>query len=50
MGRGYFNKVSNIGKIIKFLVENIIRRFGVPQQLIMDNGPNFKGKDMKSLL
>ena len=34
-------------KIIVFLVENIIARFSVPQRLIMENGPNFKGKDMK---
>lgn len=34
-------------KIIKFLVENIITIFGIPQKLSMDNRPNFKGKDMK---
>jgi len=35
-------------KIIAFLIENIITRFSVPQRLIMENGPNFKGKDMKA--
>ena len=34
--------------IIAFLTKNIIIRFGVPQRLIMENGPNFKGKDMKA--
>ena len=33
--------------IIAFLIEYIITRFGVPQRLIMDNGPNLKGKDMQ---
>ena len=35
-------------KIIAFLTENIITRLGVPQRLIMENGPNFKGKIMKA--
>jgi len=35
-------------KIIALLIENIITRFGLPPRLIMDNGPNFKGKDMKA--
>jgi len=35
-------------KIIKFLIEYIITRFGVPQRLIMDNGSNLKGKDMQA--
>lgn len=34
-------------KIITFLVENIITRFGVPKRLIMENGPKFEGKYMK---
>jgi len=36
------------GKIIAFLIEYIITRFGVPKRLIMDNGPNLKGKDMQA--
>ena len=35
-------------KIIAFLIENIITRFSVPQRLIMDNGRNFKGKEIKA--
>lgn len=35
-------------KVIAFLTEYIITRFGVPQRLIMDNGQNFKGKDMQA--
>jgi len=35
-------------KIIAFLIKNIIIRFVVPQRLIMENSPNFKGKDMKA--
>lgn len=35
-------------KFITFLTKNIIIMFGIPQILIMDNGPNFKGKDMKA--
>lgn len=34
-------------KIIAFLTENIIIIFGVPQWLIMDDGPNIKGNNMK---
>ena len=34
-------------KIIAFLIENIITRFSVKQRLIMENGKNFKGKEMK---
>ena len=34
-------------KIFAFLVDNIITRFGVPQRLITDNRPSFKGKDTK---
>jgi len=34
--------------IIAFLTEYIITRFGVPQRLMMDNGPNLKGKDMQA--
>lgn len=33
-------------KIITLFTKNIITRFGVPQRLIMDNGPNFKDKEM----
>ena len=33
-------------KMIVFLTKYIITRFGVLQRLIMDNGQNFKGKDM----
>lgn len=29
------------------MIENIITRIGVQQQLIIDNGKNFKGKEMK---
>ena len=34
-------------KIIAFLTENIITIFEALQRLIMDNGANFKGKEMK---
>jgi len=40
-------KLFTQSKILAFLTKNIIVRFGVPQMLIMKNGPNFKGKDMK---
>ena len=33
-------------KIIAFLTKYIITRLGVSHRLIMDNGQNFKGKDM----
>lgn len=35
-------------KVIAFLIENIIKRFGVSQKLIMDNSQNFKAKDMQA--
>jgi len=33
--------------LINFIKEYIICRFGIPQRLIMDNGMNFIGKDIK---
>ena len=39
---------STIGsQIVEFIENYIICRFGVPNQLIMDNGKNFKNKDVK---
>ena len=35
-------------KVIAFLIKNIIKRFGIPQRSIMNNGKNFKGKDMQA--
>lgn len=48
MGEDIPIKLVTQDKIISFLTKNIIIRFGVPQRLIMENGPNFKGKDMKA--
>jgi len=41
-------KLVTQDKIIAFLTKNIITRFEVPQRLIMDNVPKFKGKEMKA--
>ena len=35
-------------KFISFLIKNNITSFGVPQRLITENGPNFKGKYVKA--
>jgi len=35
------------GKIIDFLVEYIISRYGVPSKLFIDNGPRFKGNEIE---
>lgn len=34
-------------KIVGFLIEFIIYRYGVPSKLFMDNGTNFKGNEVK---
>jgi len=39
-------KSITLEKVIAFLTKYIITRFCVPQRLIMDDGQNFKGKDM----
>lgn len=39
-------KFAKGGKIIQFLVEFIISRYGVPSKLFMDNVPRFKGNDV----
>jgi len=40
-------KVAIEKHIINFIKEYIICRFGVPQRVIIDNGANFTGKDIK---
>jgi len=40
-------KISIQKHIISFIKEYIIGRFCIPQRLIMDNGTNFIGKDIK---
>ena len=38
---------STIGpQIVEFIENNIICRFSIPNQLIMDNGKNFKNKEI----
>jgi len=41
-------KSTTQDKIIAFIVENIITRFGVPQKLIIDNGKILKGKEIRA--
>lgn len=36
------------GQIINFLVEYIISRYGVPSKLFIDNGPSFKGNEIRN--
>lgn len=36
--------------ICRFLLENIISRFGIPSTIISDNGTSFKNKDVKQFL
>jgi len=40
-------KFAKEGNIIDFLIEYIIFRYGVPSKLFMDNGPRFKGNEIK---
>jgi len=40
-------KITIQKHVINFIKEYIICRLGVPQRLIMDNGTNFMGKDIK---
>jgi len=40
-------KIAIQKHVINFIKEYIICKFGVPQKLIMDNGTNFTGKDIK---
>jgi len=40
-------KLAKGGKIVEFLVEYIISRYGVPSKLFMDNGPSFRGNKVK---
>lgn len=35
------------GKLIEFLVEFIISRYGIPSKFFMDNGTRFKGNEVK---
>lgn len=35
--------------IIEFIKHNVISRFGIPMQIILDKSMNFKNKDMQSL-
>lgn len=35
-------------KIVEFIKHYIINLFGIPARILLDNGPNFKNKDMES--
>ena len=36
-------------QIVKLLVDNIITRFGIPEKLLLDNGPQFNNEDLKQV-
>jgi len=40
-------KSTKGGTIVKFIIEFIISRYGVPSKLFMGNGPSFKGNEVK---
>lgn len=40
-------KLVKGGKIVDFLVEFIISRYGVPSMLLMDNGTSFRGNEVR---
>lgn len=40
--------VSTKGPKIMEFIEHYINRFGILAKILLDNGPNFKNKDMKS--
>ena len=42
-------KVLNSKKVVQFIQTNIICRYGVPHEIISDNGMHFKGETEKLL-
>ena len=41
---------NDIKTVVKFLRENILSRFGIPQAIISDEGKNFCNKSFESLM
>lgn len=50
MARRYSYEIKKKGrKIIDFLVEYIIYRYGIPSKLFMDIHPSFRGNEVKEV-